>query len=307
MDISNITRMISALRAQTAPDSITPDGLGSILQAIADVISALSNINVSTETDLIARVEQVEGNMQTALNNAQAASTLAQNARIVTFSLGSDNVTVMLKQHGYSAMTFTLEPATTQLAGVMSAEDKDHLDKAYGRTLANLYTSSYDNRVVLNYKRQNNQVVTVNLYGASSSAAGLMTAADKVKLEAMAAQIEALQQRQQDIMALEGSFAPLLPNQGPVIPLFQALVLLDSMGQELDTVDGATYDFTAGQNKCWYIPNTQKIRYWWDGAASGVNYEPSRFPGVFMNKVTGRCYRWNSELQEMQEWLTNLM
>lgn len=307
MDVSNITRQISALRAQTAPDSITPEGLGSILQAIADLISELSNIDTGTSTNLIARVEQLEGDMQTAMGNAQSAAAAAANMHIDSFALGDDNVTITVQQHGYSAMSLTLVAATTTKAGVMSAEDKDHLDKAYQRTLYQLTTSSYEDKVTLNYKRHNNQVVNVTFVGASSSSAGLMTAADKVKLDSMASQIETILQGQQDVMTLAGSFAPLMPNQGPVIPLFQALVLLDSMGQALDTVDGATYDFTAGQNKCWYVPNTQKIRYWWDGAAGGVNYDPSLFPGVFMNKVTGRCYRWNQELQEMQEWLTNLM
>ena len=100
MDISNITRKIAALRSQTAPNSITPEGLGSILQALADLISALSNIDISTETDLVARVEHVEGDVATALGNAQSASTLAANMKIDTFSLGSDNVTITVQQPG---------------------------------------------------------------------------------------------------------------------------------------------------------------------------------------------------------------
>ena len=79
MDVSNITRQISALRAQTAPDSITPEGLGSILQAIANLISELSNIDTGTSTNLIARVEQLEGDMQTAMGNAQSAAAAAAN------------------------------------------------------------------------------------------------------------------------------------------------------------------------------------------------------------------------------------
>lgn len=308
MDVSNITRQISALRAQTAPDSITPEGLGSILQAIANLISELSNIDTGTSTNLIARVEQLEGDMQTAMGTAQSAAAAAANMHIDSFSLGDDNVTITVQQHGYSAMSLTLVAATTTTAGVMSAEDKDHLDKAYQRTLFQLTTSSYEDKVTLNYKRHNNQVVNVTFVGATSSSAGLMTAADKVKLDSMNATMETIQEVQQQVLALAGEFAPLVPDKHSIIPFLEGFMLLESMGQALDTVDGGSYNFSPTQNKCWYDPSIKRIVYWWSGAVGASRYEMARFPGrIFCNKVTGRCYRWNDTLQDMQEWLTNLM
>lgn len=307
MDVSNITRQISALRAQTAPDSITPEGLGAILQAIANLIGALSNIDTSTETNLVSRVEALEGDMQTAMNKATAADETAADMLIDTFALGEDNVTITVQQHGYSAMSLTLVAATTTKAGIMSATDKDHLDKAYQRTMASLTTSSYEDRVSLNYKRHNNQVVTVSLVGATSSTAGLMTAADKVKLDSLGSEMETLQQVQQQVLTLAGEFAPLNATKSRIIPIYEGFMMLDSMGESLDTVDGATYSFASARGKCWYDPINKRIVYWWEGAAGASRYEPSRFPSVFFNKVTGRCYRWNDTTQEMEEWITRLM
>lgn len=299
--------MISALRARTAPDSITPEDLGSILQHIANLIAALSNIDVSTETNLIARVEQLEGDMQTALGNSQSASSLAADMIIDDFSLGSDNVTITVQQSGYSALSITLQPATTTKAGVMSAEDKDHLDKAYQRTLYQLTTSSYSDKVTLNYKRHNDQVVSVNFVGATSSEAGLMTAADKVLLDSLSSSVSTISQVQQQVLALAGDYAPLNPAKHHVIPLYEGFLVLDSMGADLDTVDGATYDFTRAEDKCWYDPSLKMIVYWWNGTISASRYDPTMFRGIFFNRVTGRCYRWNATLEEMQEWMTNLM
>lgn len=307
MDVSNITRQISALRAQTAPDSITPEGLGAILQAIANLIGALSNIDTSTETNLVSRVEALEGDMQTAMNKATAAASTAADMLIDSFFLGEDNVTITVQQHGYSAMSLTLVSATTTKAGIMSATDKDHLDKAYQRTMSSLTTSSYEDRVSLNYKRHNNQVVTVSLVGATSSTAGLMTAADKVKLDSLGSEMETLQQVQQQVLTLAGEFAPLNGTKSHIIPLFEGFMMLDSMGESLDTVDGATYNFVQARGKCWYNPSNKMIYYWWEGAAGSNRYQPSLLPSVFFNKVTGRCYRWNDTTQEMEEWITRLM
>ena len=38
MDISNLTSLINALRAETQEDSITPESLGALLQRIVDVL-----------------------------------------------------------------------------------------------------------------------------------------------------------------------------------------------------------------------------------------------------------------------------
>ena len=188
MDISSITNMISALRASTAPDSITPEGLGSILQHIANLIGALSQTDVSTETNLIARVSAAEGNAATALQTAQGAAAAAAANVIDTFSCTQDSSTVLmmtLKQHGHNAFTVSLPGATTSYAGLMTALDKTYLNGAYNKRLKQLTTTSTDETVVLNYKCEDDTVKHLTFVGATSLTAGLMTAADKVKLDAL--------------------------------------------------------------------------------------------------------------------------
>lgn len=309
IDISSITRQISALRAQTSPNSITPEGLGSILQKITNLIGSLSQVPEQEATDLVARMTQCESDSRAALQAARSAQATADGnvIDVVGYELTATGVTVTVEQHSGSSNSATIPSATTTLAGVMSAEDKDHLDKAYQRTMASLTTSSTETQVKLNYKRHNNQVTTVTLVGASSSAAGLMTAADKVKLDSLGSEFETLQQAQQQVLALAEGFAPLNGARSRIIPIYEGFMMLDSMGESLDTVDGATYSFAVARGKCWYNPSNKMIHYWWEGAASYNRYQPSQFPSVFFNKVTGRCYLWNSTTQEMEEWITKLM
>lgn len=297
MDVSNITRQISALRAQTAPDSITPEGLGSILQAIANLISELSNMDTSTGTNLIARVEQLEGDMQTALGNSQSAAAAAANMHIDSFELGDDNVTITVQQHGYSAMSLTLVAATTTTAGVMSAEDKDHLDKAYQRTLYQLTTSGYSDRVVLNYKRHNNQVVTVTFVGASSSAAGLMTAEDKVRLDNLYNSNSTYQQEVfQQLQDLDGAKADLTLN-GVVSMLDLAQWprnIIKSMTPGMSSVQGEVY-LSAGMTV--HDPIEMQVLI---GNTRYPLGQPNEHT-IYLARDTMKFCVWNPDLQMMEE------
>lgn len=297
MDVSNITRQISALRAQTAPDSITPEGLGSILQAIANLISELSNIDTGTSTNLIARVEQLEGDMQTAMGHAQSAAAAAANMHIDSFALGDDNVTITVQQHGYSAMSLTLVAATTTTAGVMSAEDKDHLDKAYQRTLYQLTTSSYEDRVTLNYKRHNNQVVNVTFAGASSSAAGMMTAEDKVRLDNLHISYTQYQQQVfQQISNLDGAKADLtLDGIISMLALEQwPRNIIKSMTPGMSNTEGEVY-LVAGMTV--HDPIEMQVLIGNTRYSLGQPNEHS----IYLARDTMKFCVWNPDLQMMEE------
>ena len=196
MDINNITRKISALRAMTAPDSITPEGLGVILQYLADLIGALSQIDTSEATDLIARVSAAEANAETARQAAQNALTASEANVIDSFSFDQTGTVLQLslKQHGHNAMSVDLPGATTTLAGLLTGTDKLHYDMAYNTRLKILTTSSTDETVILNFRCENDTVKTLTFVGATSSTAGLMTAADKVKLDNLHSTLPVVQQ-----------------------------------------------------------------------------------------------------------------
>ena len=67
MDISNLTSLINALRAETQEDSITPESLGALLQKIVDVLgSAASNLTVQqlVQWQQVAGLRHWKGNPQ---------------------------------------------------------------------------------------------------------------------------------------------------------------------------------------------------------------------------------------------------
>lgn len=295
MDVTQLTNKISALRSQVAPDSITAEGLGSLLQEIANVISTIGTIDTSDETDLLQRVTAAEGTAQTALQTAQAAQSTAAGMVIDAFAVtpGTGDVTLTLQQHGYTSQTLTLPGATTQRAGVMSAEDKDHLDKAYQRTLASLKTSSTAEQVKLQYKRHNDQVVTVTLVGASSSAAGLMTAADKVKLDSLAATVESFTQQLNTVagvkadLDLNGVMSMLKLDQWP-------RTVIKSMSPGFSSEEGEVYlntGMTASDPVMLYV------------RVGNTHYtlgEPSEHVVYFARDTKKFCI-WNKDQQIMEE------
>lgn len=212
IDISAITRMISAMRAQTSANSITPEGLGSILQKITDLIGALSQIPEQEATDILSRLNQCESDCETARQAAQQAQSQAAANVIdgLTVDQTASDVTVTVTQHGGNSMSGAIPAATTTFAGLLSATDKYHLDVAYNKRLKQLTTSSYEDRVVMNYKRGDDTITQLTFVGASTREAGLMTAADKAALDAATSNINTLQTWQTTInTTLEYSVARL--------------------------------------------------------------------------------------------------
>jgi hypothetical protein len=77
----------------------------------------------------------------------------------------------------------TIEAATTSLAGVMSSSDKSKLDSiAFGATISNLGSSLTATSITIT----NSGGMGVGLAGATTSIAGLLTGADKAKLNGIA-------------------------------------------------------------------------------------------------------------------------
>ena len=107
----------------TAPDSITPEVLGSLLQQIADLIGALNQIDTSEATDLITRVSAAEANAETARQAAQNALTASEANVIDSFSFDQTGTVLQLslKQHGHDAVLLNLPGATTTFAGILTA------------------------------------------------------------------------------------------------------------------------------------------------------------------------------------------
>lgn len=192
MDLSNITRLISSMRAQTAKDSITPNGLGSILQRIVDAISSMSGIDVEDENAILQRLSTAESNAETALQTAQNAQTNAAGNVIDSFTAEQDidEVALSLKQHGYAAKQVVLPAASSTGAGIMTATDKSHLETAYSKrvTLMNTLSSAAEVTLQLTFGDGSTKVVTfVGASAGNGGKAGLMTKEQADQLAALVA------------------------------------------------------------------------------------------------------------------------
>lgn len=291
MDINNLTRKISALRAMTAPDSITPEVLGSLLQQIADLIGALNQIDTSEATDLITRVSAAEANAETARQAAQNALTASEANVIDSFSFDQTGTVLQLslKQHGHDAVLLNLPGATTTFAGILTATDKYHLDVAYNKYLKQLTTSSYADRVTLNYKRHDDTVTQVTFVGASTYEAGLMTAADKVKLETAVSNITALQQWQANAYSMmELSFAGLDANGLVKSELLQRNMLFNiDADADLSGLTPGDIFFSDGSLFMYEYTNNHGSRI-----SSPVGDPQTDI--IYCHKSTGLLYKWDS-------------
>ncbi len=192
MDLSDITRLISTLRAQTARDSITPNGLGSILQRIVDAISSMSGIDVEDEEAILQRLSAAESNASTALQAAQNAQAGAAGNVIDSFtqSQDEDEVSLSIKQHGHSAKQVVLPAASSTGAGIMTATDKSHLDTAYGKRVNLMSAPSSESVVTLTITFGDGTSKSVTFVGATAGTggkAGLMTKEQADQLAALVA------------------------------------------------------------------------------------------------------------------------
>ncbi len=192
MDLSDITRLISSLRAQTARDSITPNGLGSILQRIVDAISSMSGIDVEDEEAILQRLSAAESNASTALQAAQNAQAGAAGNVIDSFtqSKDEDEVSLSIKQHGHSAKQVVLPAASSTGAGIMTATDKSHLDTAYGKRVNLMSAPSSESVVTLTITFGDGTTKSVTFVGATAGTggkAGLMTKEQADQLAALVA------------------------------------------------------------------------------------------------------------------------
>lgn len=291
MDIINLTRKISALRAMTAPDSITPEVLGSLLQQIADLIGALDQIDTSEATDLITRVSAAEANAETARQAAQNALTASEANVIDSFSFDQTGTVLQLslKQHGHDAVLLNLPGATTTFAGILTATDKYNLDVAYNKYLKQLTTSSYADRVTLNYKRHDDTVTQVTFVGATTIEAGLMTAADKVKLETAVSNITALQQWQANAYSMmEISFAGLDANGLVKSELLQRNMLFNiDADADLSGLTPGDIFFSDGSLFMYEYTNNHGSRI-----SSPVGNPQTDI--IYCHKSTGLLYKWDS-------------
>ena len=118
MDISNLTSLINALRAETQEDSITPESLGALLQKIVDLLGSAANDTTVQQLVQWQRIEQQCSAVITSLvQGADDRNNLLLNVDVVNPSTSLAHESVI-----------TLKQATTERAGIMRAQQVTDLN-----------------------------------------------------------------------------------------------------------------------------------------------------------------------------------
>lgn len=118
MDISNLTSLINALRAETQEDSITPESLGALLQRIVDVLGDAASDFTVQQLEQWQHIIQMYTSVITSLQQGgDDRNNLLLNVDVVNPSTG-----VSL------ARVISLKQATTERAGIMRAQQVTDLN-----------------------------------------------------------------------------------------------------------------------------------------------------------------------------------
>lgn len=191
---NEISQSIQSLRAETAADSVTPQRIGDLLQAIVDLIRALSMV---PDTEVVNIMQQINNAVSTA-NAAQAAANTANtNAgnKLITqlkFEATAQLVTLTIKQQGHTALSVSVPVADASQAGIVLPATlqaiSDAAELAAKNKLSNISLSYTSSGISLTFKDADGAtLVTKTLPVATQSRAGLMTSADKTKLDGLPA------------------------------------------------------------------------------------------------------------------------
>lgn len=118
MDISTLTNLITAFRAETRQDSITPDSLGLLLQRIVNVLEQAADASDLRE---VTQWEDTVGAIGAVLTSISLGTDDRNN---IYLNVGSRNTSTGA---AYSSV-FTVRQATTERAGAMRAQQVTDLN-----------------------------------------------------------------------------------------------------------------------------------------------------------------------------------
>ena len=185
MEISALTNLITAFRAETRQDSITPETLGSLLQRIVNVLGGATD----------------SGDFQLVEDAVEVISAIGNV--LIGLSLGADdrnNIYVIVDRKNISTGVWTgqqliIRPATTERAGAMKAQQVTDLNTCRNnfQKLARLTFTATPSATAVTlalvdssgdiFNSEDN--VKLSLPLASASQAGIISAADYKKMSAL--------------------------------------------------------------------------------------------------------------------------
>lgn len=188
---TNIKNAINAFRMLSTPSSITPKIVADLLQAVFNYIEALSLAPQTEVLNLTAQITAALNAASSALTVASQANDNANNQHITVFEpvQGTSTVKIRLKQAGSSVLELYLPLATATKAGLLSKEmfsliqsAKDKIDNKDVTELSILRSAI---GVTVKIIKNDGEIVDGDILGATVEEAGLMTAADKQRLNSL--------------------------------------------------------------------------------------------------------------------------
>lgn len=271
-----ITESINSLRTESSPDSVTPARVANLLQAIVDLINALSMVPDSEVTNIMQLLNNAVSTANAASSAASAAQTNANNKKITQFKAdaAADAVTLTVKQSGHTALTFSFPVADASHAGIVLPAVLQSITDAAALGAKNRLTSitfSYSVAgLTLNFKDADGaSMLTKTLPTATQSRAGLMSASHCEKL---------------DHIPPDG-VAPI-DDAGRVPGVNAPQVMLRTVADpagEFDTHPLQVGDFYFESGVIWY----QK------SATNTINMGSPNKDVVYCHTETDSLYRWN--------------
>lgn len=184
-----ITQSIDSLRTESSPDSVTPARVANLLQAIVDLINALSMVPDTEVADIMQMINNAVSTANAASSAASAAQTNANNKKITQFQAEAtaEGVTLTVKQSGHTALTFLFPVADASQAGIVLPSVFQSLlnadQKAENYKVAQLLFSYTTAGARFGIRLANGMTLEKDISLATSARNGLMSKADKEKLD----------------------------------------------------------------------------------------------------------------------------
>lgn len=188
---NEISQSIAALRAESSPQSVTPERVGALLQAITDLINALRLVPDTDVADVMQMIQNAVSTAQAANNTAQSANANANNKLIAAVSFDADmnGVTFTIKQAGHNAITVSLPAATGTQGGVllpsMLSDIASLIDAAAGGSVTQLLLEDLSEGLRFGIKKASGATLQKTFWLATTTANGIMSKEDKAKLDAL--------------------------------------------------------------------------------------------------------------------------
>lgn len=271
-----ITESINSLRTESSPDSVTPARVANLLQAIVDLINALSMVPDSEVTNIMELLNNAVSTANAASSAASAAQTAANNKLISQFKAdaAAASVTITIKQSGHTAKSFQLPIADASQAGIVLPavlqSITDAANAAADNKLNNINRSNNSAGVVLTFKSVGGATLyTLTLPLATTTAHGMMSKTDKQKLDALPSS---------GIVALDQ--ASRVPSTNA--PQVMLRTIADPTGDEQLHVG----DFFFDSGNIWYQQS----------ASNTINMGPPSKNVVYCHVDSDTLYRWNGSV-----------